>query len=208
MLLETHLAQKTLAHAYFLTGNAESYVKKMFPANSYEIILYAEKTGIHEVRKMIQKTSLVSLVAMPQIIVINADQLAWQAKTALLKIIEEPPPRTHFILYGTSKRGLSPALASRLLNGGHVEDTRHPHKEKAEAFLMAGSDPKKREKILNDISDTESLILFLNSVEHILSDKDMPQRIGMMERIHTARSFLGHPVALPSIIKDYISFFL
>lgn len=208
MLLETHVKQQTLAHAYFLTGNAEQYIKKMFSSESYEVMIYTQKTGINEVRNLLYKTSLASSRNFPQIILINADQLAWQAKPALLKIVEEPPPHTHFIFYGTSKRGLSPALASRLLDGGRIEDAPYPHEEKAEAFLAAGSDPKKREKILSDIADTESLILFLNSIEAVLAKKEAPERSSMIERIHTARTFLAHPVALPSIIKDYISLFL
>jgi len=209
MLLDDHIRQKTLAHAYFITGIAKPYLETLFRPESFEVIMHTEKTGIDEVRNILKRVSLASIPDKRQVVILNADLLGREAKSALLKILEEPPPYTHFILYGTSKKTLTPAIASRLLDGGKiVYEEPEDQKKRVAVFLKAGNDPKKREAALKDIADTASLALFLHALENTVRKEAQAERATTQERIHIARTLLSHPVPVVSSIKDYISLLL
>jgi len=206
MLLEDHVKQKTLAHAYFITGDAKTYIEKLFSAPLFDVLSYNKSIGIDEVRNILYRVSFASTQEKRQIVVLHAGMVGREAKSALLKIIEEPPPYTHFILYGVSKKALPQALASRLLDGGHIPyEEREGYGEKADMFLSADGDPKKRETILQDVADTESLALFLSALEQRVRSKHASERMVMLERIQTARAFLSHPIPMVASIKEYLS---
>ncbi len=93
-------------------------------ATGYDVALYKNQTefeffcyevlSISEVRKLIQ-TAYVKPFALPtKTIVIEAASIAIEAQQALLKVLEEPPLTTKFILVLRSLDGLLSTLVSRV----------------------------------------------------------------------------------------------
>lgn len=210
-LLENHHTAKTLAHAYFLKGeNIETYIKNLFGDVTYEVLSYTDDIGIDTVRGISQKAWRTSLPDARHIILLDSNAIKGIAQSALLKIIEEPPPYTHFILYGASKYALIPPLRSRLLDAGESpEQKENPYKKHIHAFMNAADNPQEREAILEAFSDIHTLMLFLHEYESVIREKSSDDNFSrLVERLHTARTYLRHPIAIPSLIKDYMTLFL
>ena len=70
--------------------------------------------SISEVRKIITSAYGRPLEKATKTILIKANQIAHEAQNALLKILEEPPLTTKFILLLRGRNGLLPTLLSRL----------------------------------------------------------------------------------------------
>jgi DNA polymerase III delta prime subunit len=77
-------------------------------------ISHFEVLAIGDVRKLIQTAFLKPLEADVKIIVIEAKGIAREAQHALLKIFEEPPLSTKFILVLPGIEGLLPTVLSRV----------------------------------------------------------------------------------------------
>ncbi len=73
----------------------------------------AEEFLIEHAKEAIQKATLSS--QKDRIIILSAHRFTQIAQNKLLKIIEEPPGKTHFILITSSKSALLPTIRSRLV---------------------------------------------------------------------------------------------
>jgi hypothetical protein len=84
-------------------------------------------TSIEATRRFLQSAQMAPYESRGQVFVITAaETLGAEAADTLLKILEEPPPRTprHFLLLAPSNRELSSTLRSRSMSlflGGHEE---------------------------------------------------------------------------------------
>ncbi|WP_456449535.1 DNA polymerase III subunit delta' [Hydrogenimonas sp.] len=67
---------------------------------------------IEHAKEAVERASLTS--ESEKIILLAAKRFTPIAQNKLLKIIEEPPPKTHFVLVTPSKSGLLPTVRSRL----------------------------------------------------------------------------------------------
>jgi DNA polymerase III subunit delta' len=83
------------------------FIKLAKPAGNQEI-------PIDQVRRLVRKLSLKAGSANRVVLIEDAHFLSEEAQNALLKIIEEPPQRTFFILTSTSRAGLLPTIRSRV----------------------------------------------------------------------------------------------
>lgn len=104
-------------HAVLLQGASleeSGYAPLLQNEKSEMEIVRFETLAIGDVRKIIQSAYATSLSALTKIIVIEAKNIAIEAQQALLKIFEEPPATTQFIVVLISLEGLLPTLLSRL----------------------------------------------------------------------------------------------
>ncbi len=72
-----------------------------------------KKIGVDQVREVHSFVSLKSLKPARFVIIDPADKLSVQAANSLLKVLEESPEKTHFILLTENMRGLLPTIRSR-----------------------------------------------------------------------------------------------
>lgn len=92
------------------------------PAVTDEVFSFGA-LSIGDVRKIIQSAYATSLVASVKTIVICTNVISLEAQQALLKIFEEPPQSTRFVLVLPAADGLLPTLLSRLYQPREVTST-------------------------------------------------------------------------------------
>jgi DNA polymerase III delta prime subunit len=104
-------------HAVLLLSNsyAESGYTPTSDTETFEIeISTFETLAISDVRQIIQSAFVKPFAAEVKIVVIEAKGIAREAQHALLKIFEEPPLSTKFILVLPGIEGLLPTVLSRV----------------------------------------------------------------------------------------------
>jgi DNA polymerase III delta prime subunit len=162
--------------------------------------------GIEEIKNMQKKLYLKPIKSrIKSVIIEEAHLLTIEAQTALLKILEEPPPNTIIILSTESTQQLLPTIISRCkivqLKKDHEEKD---EKETAELIQFINQLPgmtisekfKKAEALSKDKAKTiqwiEKLILALHKTLHsqnTLSDKKLSQttvqKIISLQNLHT-----------------------
>lgn len=104
-------------HAILLVGSLvteATYSNVELKKHSELEIFRCDVLGISDVRKLIQSAYSKPFVHKTKTIIIEAAAIATEAQHALLKVLEEPPVSTKFILRLQTKSGLLPTLLSRL----------------------------------------------------------------------------------------------
>ena len=76
---------------------------------------------VHHIRRATYWSHISAQESRKVVIVENADKMSGSAGNALLKVLEEPPRNTHFVLITTRKAAIIPTLRSRLRPFGFVE---------------------------------------------------------------------------------------
>jgi DNA polymerase III delta' subunit len=120
------VGKKTLAHALLQVINCTksekacgecSNCQRIFEEKN-ELVYHVElekksMISVDQVREMQASFSLKSLHKGRFVIIDPADQMSPGASNALLKVLEEPPPNTYFILITDQLRRLLPTIRSR-----------------------------------------------------------------------------------------------
>ncbi len=73
-----------------------------------------DNTPIEQLRRLASWANRTSEERAKVAIVTNADRMGDSSRNALLKLLEDPPPRTYLILVTTAKAALLPTIRSRL----------------------------------------------------------------------------------------------
>ena len=147
-------------HAVLLVGRslAESGYIDNLPLETTELlVLKFETLSINDVRQIIQMAFAKPLSALTETIVIEANAITSEAQQALLKIMEEPPATTKFILVLASVEGLLPTLLSRLTQ----PQSNLPLKRETNSFFT--------------IFQTSSYAARLECIARVTKDKDVSQ---------------------------------
>ncbi len=138
--LKNLLLKNQLAHAYLFVGS-QGIGKKLFArafcqiamcskggcgqcgdclkieSNQHESLLYIEPDGaqikISQAQEIHQFLNLQSTTLRRFILIENAHQMNIQAANSLLKVMEEPPQNTHFILISPTEQAVLKTLRSR-----------------------------------------------------------------------------------------------
>jgi hypothetical protein len=124
-----------------------------------------------------------------KIAVITALSVTVEAQNALLKLLEEPPERTHFFLLASQVKSLLPTLLSRVHILGGVLDV---ESDKAKKFISGNI--SERFKIISPIvknKDKEkarSLVSALSRLTKDLPDGKAGERLSQAERYLSGRS--------------------
>ncbi len=133
-----------------------------------EIITFASDTiSIDEVRRIIQLAFQTPGNKSYRLIVLEARQIAHEAQHALLKILEEPPATTRFVIILPSLAGLLPTVMSRVaIVSAGVETIDNP------VFVrFITTDAKSRLEMIADIvkrkADEDYSALYDGLVNHV-----------------------------------------
>jgi len=130
--IEASWKKGQLAHAYLLQGAspalrfAEKLLNLLFDhhpqiqTKTHPDLIWIEpqsksrRIGIHEIRAMIQQLSQTSFSGgWKTTVLIHAERMTPEASNALLKTLEEPPPKTLLILITHEPQSLLPTITSR-----------------------------------------------------------------------------------------------
>ncbi|HSX02549.1 MAG TPA: AAA family ATPase [Candidatus Saccharimonadia bacterium] len=95
---------------------------RQFEAGAYPDFIWVQPEGrasvtIEQVRQLGHSLTMTPYYAEGKRLVVidRAEALTVEAQNALLKLIEEPPPRTHFVLVAEQLGALLPTMCSRLV---------------------------------------------------------------------------------------------
>lgn len=107
------------------------------PATSDTVVRFDfERVGVDEARLVTQQAVLTPVVGTRQCVVLTLVTITHEAQNALLKLLEEPPTTTRFVLVVPTQLVLLPTLLSRLATD---TDTSTMTDQSAwEAFVAAG----------------------------------------------------------------------
>ena len=133
------------------------YFKNSFDTNAEYEVFHYETLTIGDVRKIIQTAFVKPFTGDNKTMILEAGTLAIEAQHALLKVLEEPPTTTQFILVLNSLEGLLPTLLSRVMQPKVINKRRHSNN----SFFT--------------IFQTSSYASRLESIGRITKDKDVNQ---------------------------------
>lgn len=134
--------------------------------------------GIDEARSLVEAGIRESVRDGRKIFVIVVEKISDEAQNALLKLFEEPTPRTHFFLVVPTLEMLLPTLRSRLLLLASPRAGGGEERARAAAFLSAL--PPARQKtvqtLLKDLEDEVAgararILAFLDALEESAAEK-------------------------------------
>ena len=94
------------------TADVRSY--KHPPTDATQIVVGFDKMGIDDVRSITDQAQLRPATSDGQLFVISATFITHEAQNALLKLLEEPPAATAFVLVLPPAMQLLPTLLSRI----------------------------------------------------------------------------------------------
>lgn len=208
-----------LHHAYLIEGRSEAVVPALIDFFETEAKIKTsgnpdfwhgtfETIGIEEGRHIKERQSFTAFSEGIKIFVISAQSITHEAQNALLKVFEEPTPRTHFFLILPSVESLLPTFFSRLLH--HVHQSEGLEADRlAKKFLPLS--PAERIALLSFIIEDKNKALalsFLTSLEKVLrsSKKNiLPEDVAVFDEIITCRSYLQDRSPSVKIILEYLS---
>lgn len=179
--------------------------------------------GINEAREIRERGTRASHPENKIFVLIRFESITPEAQNVLLKILEEPPLGTVFIL-GTAQAGLLlPTLLSRLEklvlpeNFGNKTEKSDEKRIEIESFIT--NSPEQRlqfiEKLLDDNEDNHKGVSldFLNSLEQVLASKIKitevdEQLIFTLQEIRHGREHLSHPSGASRLVLQHIALVL
>lgn len=147
-------------HAVLVVGDKEKlveYTQSFFDVDTeYERVAFSE-LRIQDVRDLIKNAYSKPFESKTKTILLEATGIALEAQQALLKLFEDPPPSTKFILSIPSPAGLLPTLLSRL----HIAESNKSITVTTNSFFT--------------IFQNSSFAGRLETIAHITKEKDVQQ---------------------------------
>lgn len=165
--LKIFFAKKTLAHAWLVLGDEETreYAEKLFikflagrsagagdkKFNPDLFVYDKEFLGIEDAHE-IGKKALQGAFGEVKIFLIKSAMVGREAEAALLKLLEEPPEKTYFIISASSENFISAPLYSRLVI---IRLGSRPTKKDAELLKKIDSQNVQKELLLAGLRSKE-----------------------------------------------------
>lgn len=172
-----------------------------------EIIEMVEGTfPIDSVRQLID-LALRKSEERGQVFLVAFDSILPPAQNALLKVLEEPVPRTHFFLITSNPHTLLPTVLSRLGTSPFIFEI--PESSEAKEFLAAT--PSKRLSIIKPIieeKDRRAAAVLLRDIAVMLEKKrnafsDMTAWGQTMKQIQALQSYSEDPASSVKMLLEH-----
>ena len=214
-------------HAYLLVGERKGLIEFVTaglerltgqPITNQPDVVWQEASvfSIEDSRRLGEQQARRAFDGRCKFFVIVTDSITLPAQQALLKIFEEPAPRTHFFLIGVRTADLLPTFLSRCqiikrISENHpVEkpltgEENDPTRMVAERFLA--SSPSERLELIRESSEVvDNLIPALELVCHERLLKN-PSRVlaATLETIVEAGKYLNDQGSLPKLIGEHLA---
>ena len=143
--------------------------------------MYRHEIRIGDARKIKEKAYTGILGGKRKCFIINADALGHWASTALLKILEEPPPGRHFFLVASSADMLPDTIRSRLIEL-YFEEPKRSYDLKP---FLSSSLPVRGRMLEEAGKESQSFNHFLNQLEGWARENQYKR--DLLARIQTVR---------------------
>ena len=171
-------------HAVLLVGSSLSETGYFSPHDTLNTeieTLVFETLSIGDVRKIITSAYGKPFERATKTIVIETKSIAIEAQQALLKVLEEPPFTTKFILVVAGKEGLLATLLSRVSQPQIEHATPKPHNELFSIFLQSSYAARLEviAKITKD-KDGERIEFLRTGVESLLLEKKVTHEAAIL----------------------------
>jgi hypothetical protein len=189
-------------------GEARAYIEEVlglrFDANPD--ISVAEHTvyGVDEARALKERASQTPL-GSAQVFVLVVERFTREAQNALLKLLEEPAPATHFILVVSSVRTLLPTVQSRLAYGRRVHGLL-AEAERAAAFAV-GTIAERYALIapILDDKDRTKAREFVDALEAYIHDHGVIAHAAMLREIVFVRTYLADGSSSLKMLLEHLA---
>ena len=216
-------------HAFVIKAEAEEgievaqeWVEKELgikvQSNPDIIVLRYGLFSVEDARKVAELAAGAPFVGEHKVVIIAASRAYHEAQNALLKLFEEPPPRTYLFLILPSLGSLLPTLRSRVqvlnthvgrttsyIPEGAAEEFMKANKEKRSALikkLTSGKDEEERRE------NREEAIAIVNGIEAAVYRNrgfTKPPVAALLRDIATLRAYLYDRSAPVKMILEHLS---
>lgn len=167
-------------------------------------VLERERFTIADARTLKEQSSQAPLGEM-RVFVIVTESILHEAQNALLKLLEEPAPHTHFYFILPTTRELLPTVQSRLFFGGVIAPKTTQH-ELAETFIS--STVGERIELLEPIikkKDRYEARRLLHSVETLLRKEGVIKRKRELSEITHAQQYLTDRSSSIKMLLEHVA---
>lgn len=142
----------TLHHALVFEGDrnesllrARAFIEERLNISlmgNVDVTVYVSEQYVVDEAKLLRERAGQVPMGAVQVFILVFDRITREAQNALLKLLEEPIPATHFVLVVPTTEILLPTVRSRLSYEGRTQTALPPEHEFAESFVRAS--PKER----------------------------------------------------------------
>ncbi|NQV88427.1 MAG: hypothetical protein HQ402_02650 [Parcubacteria group bacterium] len=226
-IIDIYKNSKNLHHAYLVEGDKSDLFVKLCDFLEKQVGVKTKGNpdfwhgefdgfGIDQAR-MIQEMHLNKAFSdTEKIFVISTDFITHEAQNSLLKIFEEPTPKTHFFILTSSSEVYLPTLKSRMvvISRKTVGDLESGDRKTAEEFLKT-SQAKRISMFVEVIEEKnkQKAIEFLNALEVVFREKVnmkkiSPEHILVFEQIIKCRSYLNDRSPSVKMLLEHICLFV
>jgi len=230
MKISEHFDKKNLHHAYLIEGKKEEILPELF--NFFEelnVKTNANPDFCHLVIDNLKTNEALDLRSMgsqkafsvgKKVFVICVNRFNLDSQNILLKMFEDTIENTHFFIITPSVDGLLGTFVSRF----YLIKTKNDLEEEIKNANLFISMPLQRridfikEKIIlsaKEIEDQENYISsdsnnfralkFLDSLELVLSKKDLSKEVNFFDQIFKVREFLRQPGSSPKMLLESVA---
>lgn len=160
-----------------LVNTLTATLRKLFPteiAHTADLFVYQDDTFTIEAARNLKERHSTKPLSGRGFFIVAATRFTLEAQNALLKVIEEPGPKSHFFIITENAEQLLPTVSSRLVAYRPREEEKEAGEIK-EIELFLKSVPGKRllflEKIINEKSEALSFLTALQMYLHKTSTR-------------------------------------
>jgi DNA polymerase III delta prime subunit len=219
-ILKSHYRSKRFSHGYLFYGDRDSALKEMeelarflletsnIAANPDFCRLSFKKFGIKEAQELKDKAHRKPF-GFKKIFLLEIGKISGEAENAMLKVLEEPPEGTYFLIFVPSLESVISTLKSRLVPiyvrtaqsrrlGGAVEFLRMDGQEKAN-FLERLKNTKERIEIKNLF--LELIGALENDLKSAKDFKELQEAAFRIERLEKGINLLDKNVPLALVVN-------
>lgn len=207
-ILEHQIQKNKLSHAYLVFGDFSILeVQKILKISQADLILIEERPiKIQKMRELIYWVNLKPHSSPKKIAVIKTiEGLTLEAANAILKVLEEPPENTIFILQASRKERILPTILSRcqIIKGTSRQDEDLP-----DNFLKASQILSKTIKdrfiYASEISGSENIKAYIDAWEREYREKLIKNEeiLPTLINLRNARSLLSSNISVKLLLEN------
>lgn len=209
-VLKSQERHSRLAHAYFIEGDLEiEEITKFLKVKKPDLLVIREiPLKISQVRELIHWLTLKPHSSPSKLAVLfQAEAMTLEAGNALLKVLEEPPPRSILILQSDKSQRILPTILSRCQL---IKERKLPRELSITEYLdpskLAQKSLKERFDYVQKISESKDLPIILNLWEGYFRDK-LHQEENVLEalkKISQTRDLLFTNSSVKLLLEDLL----
>jgi len=230
MKISEHFDKKNLHHAYLIEGKKEEILPELF--NFFEelnVKTNANPDFCHLVIDNLKTNEALDLRSMgsqkafsvgKKVFVICVNRFNLDSQNILLKMFEDTIENTHFFIITPSVDGLLGTFVSRFYLIKKKNDLEEEIKNAnlfismplqrridfiKEKIILSAKEIEDQENYISSDSNNFRALKFLDSLELVLSKKDLSKEVNFFDQIFKVREFLRQPGSSPKMLLESVA---